>query len=64
MTYNGIIKKSRTIDFGLLVSVFGVIQMALPDLGLTTQQLGIANLVIGVLIVVLRSQTTGPVGVK
>lgn len=64
MKYRGVIKKSRTIDFGVLVLVFGVIQASLPDLQLSAQQLGIANMLIGVLIVLLRAQTTAPVGEK
>ena len=64
MTYKGFIKKSRTLDLGVLVAVFGVIQIGLPGLGLTALQFGIVDLVIGVLIVVLRSKTTGPVGAK
>ena len=63
--YKGVIKKSRTYDWSMLLVIFGVLEMNLP---MVREQLG-ANygwIFIGVAIVtvLLRRATTGPVGDK
>jgi len=64
MKYQGLIKKSRTLDTAMLLAIFGAAQVTLPGLGLNPQVTGIANMVFAVIIAVLRHKTTGPVGQK
>lgn len=64
MKYQGLIKKSRTLDAAMLLGVFGAVQATLPALGLDQQTAGIINMVLAVTIAVLRFKTTGPVGHK
>jgi hypothetical protein len=65
MKYQGIIKKSRTFDFGALVLTLGVIEANLP---LVKDQIGDwygwILMGIGVAIIWLRKLTKGPVGDK
>lgn len=62
--YQGLINKSRTYDFGTLITAMGAAQVYLPDLGLSQLTVGVINMVIGMVIVYLRKITTGPVGKK
>jgi len=68
MTYQGIIKKSRTLDavalLGICNLMFPVLQTYLPQLGLTTQQMAVFNILGMGLMAYLRFVTTGPVGEK
>ena len=65
MKYQGIIKKSRTLDTASLVIVFGVIEQNLP---LVRDQLGdyygFIFIAVGIAIGLLRKATTGPLGEK
>ncbi len=64
MQYQGITKKSRTLDLAGLLAVLGAVQVALPDLALPPQYNGIVTMIVGVLVAFLRFKTTGPVGEK
>lgn len=64
MKYEGLIKKSRTLDLAALVTIFGAVQVALPQLQLDPATYGWVNLGVGVTIALLRYITTGPVGDK
>ena len=63
--YNGIIKKSRTMDYAVLVAVFGAVLQALP---LLQEQLsgnyGYVFMGISVGVAILRVVTTTPLGEK
>lgn len=65
MKYKGLIHKSRFLDFGALIGVFGVLEQNLP---LVREQLGdyygIIFIGIAVITFMLRYVTTGPVGEK
>lgn len=65
MKYNGIIKGSKTIDFGLLVGVFGMIELNLP---IVKDQLGDyygwVFMGISAAVIVLRKMTNKPLGEK
>jgi len=65
MKYNGIVKGSKTIDFGLLVGIFGMIEMNLP---MVKEQLGDYYgwifMGISAAVLVLRKLTTKPLGDK
>jgi len=65
MTYNGIIKKSRTYD---LAAFMGLLSAAQANLPMVQEQLGDAYgwIMLGcsMALAFLRKKTTGPVGVK
>lgn len=61
MTYDGFIKKSRTLDLAGMITVLGAIMMGVPQLGLSQSTAGIVMMVCGVLVAYLRHITTGPV---
>ena len=56
--------KSKTINFGLLLAIAGVVQVNLPALQLDPATQGWATMVVGVVVVVLRFLTTKPVSEK
>jgi len=64
MKYNGIIKGSKTIDFGTVILAMGVVEQNLP---LVREQLGnyygFIVMGIGVGVIVLRKLTTKPLDV-
>ena len=63
--YNGIIKKSRTLDVAALLAMLGVVQQALPSV--QTQlgdYYGLVFMGVGAIVAYLRTTTTGPVGAK
>jgi hypothetical protein len=66
--YKGLIKKSRTYDFAALLVILGAVQVALPTLlgpfSLSPEITGAATALIGLIVVILRTVTTGPVGEK
>jgi len=64
MKYQGIIRKSRTLDTAALLGIFGAVQVTLPGLGLDPAISGYVNMAMAVLIAYLRHKTTGPVGEK
>jgi len=65
MTYKGVIKKSRTLDWSAILLLFGILEMNLP---LLKENLGsyYGWVFIGVAVITgyLRVKTTGPVGEK
>lgn len=56
--------KSKTINFGLLLAIAGVIQANLALLQLDPQTYGWATMGIGIIVVVLRFLTDKPVSEK
>jgi Mg2+/citrate symporter len=68
MRYQGVIKKSRTLDaaaaLAFVNAVFPVLQTNLPAFGLTTQEMAAVNIIGAAVIAFLRFRTTGPVGEK
>lgn len=68
MKYQGIIKQSRTFDaialHSFATAMFPVLDMALPDLGLTVAHMAIYNILANAIMWKLRQMTTGPVGEK
>jgi len=66
MTYQGIIKKSRTLDFNVLVGLLAAAEQNLPVLQGTLSPTMYSYLFFGVLMVNvgLRFVTKGPVGTK
>lgn len=64
MKYQGVIKKSRTLDAAALLGIFGAIQATLPGLGLDPSTVGYINMGLAVAIAYLRFKTNGPVGQK
>lgn len=56
--------KSKTINFGLLLAIAGAVQVNLPSLQLDPATQGVATMVVGVIVVVLRFLTTKPVSEK
>ena len=67
MTYQGLIKKSRTLDtaavLGFINLIYPVLQANLPDL-LSAKEMAIFNIAGAIIIVLLRFDTNGPVGEK
>ena len=65
MKYSGVIKGSKTIDFGTLILLLGVVDQNLP---LVREQLGgwygWIMMGIGLGVIVLRKMTTTPLGDK
>lgn len=65
MTYNGLIKKSRTYDMQAIIAVLGIVEL---NMHLLQSQLGehygVVFIVIAALGAFLRAKTTGPVGQK
>lgn len=68
MEYKGIIKQSRTLDFGLLLVLMGGVQASLPALlgpfNVPPEVTGAVTSLIGLVVIYLRYKTNGPVGVK
>jgi len=68
MAYQGIIKKSRTLDAASLLGIFNivypVVQDQLPNLHASPVVIGIVNVVGAIIIAILRFDTKGPVGEK
>ena len=64
MKYEGIIKKSRTLDFAMLLGIMGAVQITLPALQLDPVYSGYVNMAVAVMIAVLRYKTKNPVGGK
>jgi hypothetical protein len=66
--YQGVIKKSRTLDFAALLAIFGAIQVALPDLlnvwEIPARWAGLVTLLVSALVAWLRYKTTTAVGEK
>lgn len=66
--YNGVIKKSRTLDAAAVLTfcnaMFPVLQTYLPELGLTAKEMAVFNIVGMGVMAYLRFVTTGPVGEK
>ena len=56
--------KSKTIWFGAAVAILGVVQSTLPTLTLTPSQSGLAGMIIGVIVILLRTVTTGSLSDK
>ena len=67
MTYQGLIKKSRTLDaaaiLGFINLVYPVLQANLPEL-LSARAMSIFNIAGAIVIAILRFDTKGPVGEK
>lgn len=63
--YNGIVKKSKTLDFGVLVGIFAMLELNLP---MVREQLGDYYgwifMGISAIVIVLRKMTTKPLGEK
>ena len=68
MEYKGIIKGSRTYDFGATLVMLGGIQAALPSLlgpfNIAPEITGATTSAIGLMVLWLRNKTTGPIGEK
>lgn len=68
MNYQGVIKKSRTLDvlaiYAIIESVLMAAQDELSNLGITGQAQSIVRLVMIGFLAYLRIKTTGPVGEK
>ena len=68
MLYKGLIMKSRTLDFGALLVILGAVQVSLPALlgpfNISTEATGAGTALIGLIVVILRAVTKGPVGEK
>lgn len=68
MKYQGFIKRSRTYDLAALLVFLGALQVALPQLlgpfDLRPEWVGSASALLGIIVAVLRTDTTGPVGQK
>lgn len=64
--YNGIIKKSRTLDKAALVSMVGTALALLPQLQslITPKEFGIALVVLSLWDAYLRAKTSTPLGQK
>ena len=64
--YNGIIKKSRTIDLAAVTGMVGAALAALPELRavIPPEYYGGAFIVLSVYQAYLRVKTTGPMGQK
>ena len=56
--------KSKTVWFGLAISVLSVLQSSLSQVGLTPEQLSIVGPIVGTLIIALRAVTTQPLSDK
>ena len=65
MKYNGLIKGSKTIDFGVVVGILGMVEMNLP---MVRDQLGDYYgwifMGISVITIILRKMTTEPLDAK
>lgn len=65
MKYQGLIKKSRTADFAVLVGALGIIETNFQLLeGLLGEWYGLSYIVVAVVVYILRAVTTGPMGQK
>ena len=66
--YNGIIKKSRTLDSLALLTgfnaMFPIILIYLPELGLGIKEMAVVNIIGNLILVILRFKTSTPVGKK
>lgn len=51
--------KSKTINFGLLLKIAGIIQIYIGSLGY-----GLATMAIGIIVILLRFKTNEPLGDK
>lgn len=56
--------KSKTVNFGLLLSVLGVVQLNLPSLQLDPGVNAYLTMFVGIAVVVLRYLTTKPLSDK
>lgn len=56
--------KSKTVWFGLILSILSWLQASWADAGLTPEQLGVTGSVVGTLIIILRAVTTQPLSEK
>jgi hypothetical protein len=67
-SYQGVFKKSRTLDtlalHSCVTAMFPVLDAALPSLGLTVTHMAIYNIAVNALLWYLRYKTTGAVGDK
>lgn len=65
MKYNGLIKGSKTIDFGVVVGILGMVEMNLP---MVRDQLGDYYgwifMGISAITIILRKMTTEPLDAK
>ena len=52
--------KSKTVNFGLIVSILGVIQSNIDSLGLDSKTQGFVLIGIGIAVILLRSVTDKP----
>lgn len=65
MKYNGLIKKSRTLDAAALLAIFGAAQQYLPMIQDKLQgNYGYVFGLVGIVVAYLRFVTTKPVGDK
>jgi len=69
MSYNGIIKKSRSLDLAALsqfvdAGALAILAYSPEDLGITVPTYAVVRVAINVLQAYLRFKTTGPVGDK
>jgi len=66
--YKGFILKSRTVDFGALLVILGALQVSLPAIlgpfNISPEATGAATALIGLIVVILRTVTNGPIGEK
>ena len=56
--------KSKTVWFGLILSILSWVQASWIQAGLTPDQLGVTGSVVGTLIIILRAITTQPLSEK
>jgi len=56
--------KSKTVNFGLLLSILGVVQLNLPSLQLDPKVNAYLTMAVGIVVVVLRYITTKPLSDK
>lgn len=52
--------KSKTVNFGLIVSILGVVQSNIDSLGLDSKTQGLVLIGIGIAVIILRSVTDKP----
>ena len=55
-------KESKTINFGLLLLIFGAVQSTLPSLQISAEMFGWVNMAVAIAIIVLRYKTNQPIG--
>jgi len=60
------ILKSKTVNFGLLLTILGGVQLYLPQLQalLTPTDYGVLTTVVGITVIVLRTVTSQPLSDK